>query len=151
MTNSLGSLFVQRKKTFAALGLLVLAAAWWAFRPEKLFINKHVDEPAPFAAAGGPQPVLTGPLENAAQDTLGVATIYKDAGGRQYLRLSGLSAQEAQLQVALKGTGPEIHLGTLGTAKEQTFDLAAPVDLSQYDTVVMFNDRAVATAKLQPF
>lgn len=153
MTNSFVSLVVHRKKTFAALGLLLFVAAWWAFRPEKLFINQRVDEPAPFAASSGPQPVLTGPLEDAAHATVGLATIYKAPGGRLYLRISGLSASPVQLRVALQGKGPKLNLGTLQNPNEQTFDLAASVDLSQYDSVALYRDAtgAFATAKLQPF
>jgi hypothetical protein len=153
MTNAFVSVLIHRKKTFAALGLLVLAAAWWAFRPEKLFINKRVDEPAPFAASSGPQPVLTGPLEDAAHDTVGRATIYQEPGGRQYLRISGLSSSPSQLQVELQGKGPGIHLGALKTPNEQSFDLAASVDVNQYDSVTIYTDQsgAFATATLQPF
>lgn len=153
MTNALVSLLVHRKKTIAALGLVVLAAAWWAFRPEKLFINKSVDEPAPFAAGSDPQPVLTGALVDKAHDTLGRATIYKAPGGRQCLRISGLSHFPAQLHVALNGAGPQIDLGTLQGPKEQSFDLASSVDVGKYDSVAIYGDRSAtfAVAKLQPF
>jgi hypothetical protein len=153
MTNSFVSLVAQRKKTFAALGFVVLVAAWWAFRPEKLFINERVDEPAPFASSSGPEPVLTGPLEDAAHSTLGLATIYQAPAGRRYLRISGLSAAPPQLHVALQGTGPRIDLGALQSPQEQSFDLAASVDLNQYNRVAIFSARAgtFATATLQRF
>src|SRR5258707_104957 len=38
----------------AAAGGPVPVAAWWAFRPEKLWINDKVDEPAPFASSLDP-------------------------------------------------------------------------------------------------
>ena len=44
------SSWLSRKKwLLAGIGVPILVAAWWAFRPEKLWINKQVSEPAPFA------------------------------------------------------------------------------------------------------
>ena len=58
----------------------VLVAAWWAFRPEKLWINQKVSEPAPFASTTDPQPLYTGRLERKAHQTSGRATDYKTPG-----------------------------------------------------------------------
>lgn len=152
MIHTILSLVARRKRILAAVGLPVLVAAWWAFRPEKLFINERVSEPAPFLAGSDPQPVLTGGLENSAHATIGRATIYKTPGGR-YLSITGLSASGAQLRVALKGVGPEIDLGPLRSSSEQNFDLAASADLNQYDRVAIYADHAdtFAIAKLEPF
>jgi len=153
MTHTIVSLVARRKKILAAVGLPVLVAAWWAFRPEKLFIDERVNEPAPFLASSDPQPVLTGGLQNGAHAIIGRATIYKTPGGRRYLSITGLSASAAQLQVALKGVGPEIDLGPLRSSSEQNFDLAASADLNQYDRVAIYADHAdtFAIAKLEPF
>ena len=56
----------RRKWILVALGLPILVAAWWAFRPEKLWINEKVSEPAPFASNSDPQPRYTGLLEGKA-------------------------------------------------------------------------------------
>jgi hypothetical protein len=153
MTNTIASLIARRKIVLVALGLPVLVAAWWAFRPEKLFINEHVNEPAPFLTSSDPQPVLTGPLEDGARGTVGRATIYKTSGGRHYLRIAGLSASDAQLRVVLKGADPELPLGALRSPSEQNFDLPASIDLNHYDSVAIYSDQtgAFAIAKLQPF
>ena len=153
MSNGITSPLAPRKAIFVALGVVVLVAAWWAFRPEKLFINKTVNEAAPFQASGGPQPAFTGTLEDGAQNTVGRATIFKTSEGRYYLRISGLAASTAQFEVALKGAGPEINLGALQSPSEQKFDLAASVDPNQYNSVVIYNQHAgtFATAMLQPF
>lgn len=153
MNNGITSQVAYRKIIFAALGLVVLVAAWWAFRPEKLFINKSVNEPAPFQESSGPQPVFTGPLEDGAHNTVGRATIYKTPEGGRYLRISGFSPSAGQLEVALKGGGTEMNLGALQNPSAQNFNLAASVDLNQYDSVVIYTDHggAFAIAKLQPF
>src|SRR6266849_10096564 len=44
-------------------GVPVLAGAWWAFRPEKLFINQKVNEAAPAALSSEPEALYTGRLE----------------------------------------------------------------------------------------
>ena len=50
-----------RKKTIAAiLAMLVLALAWWGFRPKKLWINKKVHVPL----ASVPEAIYTGRLES---------------------------------------------------------------------------------------
>lgn len=154
MSHTIVSLVARRKRILAAFGLPVLVAAWWAFRPEKLFINERVNEPAPFlAGSSDPQPILTGRLENAAHAAIGRATIYKVPGGHHYLRIVGLSASAAQLQVALRGSGTEMDLGPLKNPGEQNFDLAASADLNQYDRVAIYIDHAdpLAIAKLEPF
>jgi hypothetical protein len=153
MTNTIVSLLARRKRILAALGLPVLVAAWWAFRPEKLFINERVNEPALFLGGSDPQPVLTGRLENAAHAIIGRATIYKTPAGRYYLTITGLSASAAQLRVALQGAGPEMDLGSLKSSSEQNFDLPASTDLNRYERVAIYADHAdaFAIAKLEPF
>jgi hypothetical protein len=64
----------HRKWILAIIGFPILAAAWWAFRPEKLWINQKVNEPAPFASSTDPQPLYTGRLEGKAHQTSGRAT-----------------------------------------------------------------------------
>ena len=67
----------------------VLFVAWWAFRPEKLWVNKKVSEPAPFSSTTDPQPLYTGQLEGKAHQTSGRATIYKAPDGeKDYVRLT---------------------------------------------------------------
>ena len=85
---------LRRKWILAAVGLPVLVALWWAFRPEKLWINQKVNEAAPFDTSGEPQPILTGRFEGKAQQTSGRATVYKKPDGEEYLRLSDLTIRE---------------------------------------------------------
>jgi hypothetical protein len=37
----------SRKRIWALVGLLALLVLWYLFRPERLFINKRVNEPLP--------------------------------------------------------------------------------------------------------
>jgi len=70
------------------MGIAVSVAAWWAFRPEKLFINQKVNEAAPAALSLEPEALYTGKLEGKVHHTSGRATVYKTAEGQEYLRLS---------------------------------------------------------------
>ncbi len=100
MNTHVGSWVLHRKWILAAVGLPILVAAWWAFRPEKLWINQKVSEPAPFASSTDPQPLYTGRLEGKAHQTSGRATIYKTPDGKQYLRLTDFSTSN----------GPDVHV-----------------------------------------
>jgi len=144
------------KWTVVAVGLLVLIALWWAFRPEKLWVNQKVNEPAPFDTSADPKPVLTGRFEAKAEQTSGRATIYKKPGGEEYLHLSDLSAPIGEdLHVELKGARDGTDLGPLKSNQgDQNYDLPVATDLSKYESVAIYSERlhtVIGVAKLEPF
>jgi Electron transfer DM13 len=156
MNTHVGSWVLHRKWILAAVGLPILVAAWWAFRPEKLWINQKVSEPAPFASSTDPQPLYTGRLESKAHQTTGRATIYKTPDGKQYLRLTDFStsngpdvhvvlarSDEANLtQEIVKGQLDSVELGSLkGNQGDQNYDLPASVDLQKYNAAVIYCER----------
>jgi hypothetical protein len=100
MNARVGSWVSYRKWILAVVVLPVLAAAWWAFRPEKLWINQKVNEPAPFASSADPQPLYTGRLEGRAHQTSGRGTIYKTSDGKEDLRLTDFTTSN----------GPDVHV-----------------------------------------
>ena len=164
------STWLSRKKwILVAVGVPVLVAAWWAFRPEKLWINQKVSEPAPFASTADPQPLYTGRLEGKAHQTSGRATVYKNPDGKQYLRLTDFTTSNGpDVHVVLargddKDLGQEIvkdnldsvELGALkGNQGDQNYDLPATADPAKYTAVVIYCERFHAifgVAKLEPF
>jgi len=156
MTTHASTWLFRRKWILAAIGLPVLVALWWAFRPEKLWINQKVDEPAPFDASGGPKPILTGRFESKAQLTSGRATIYKKPGGEEYLRLSDFAAPNGEdLHVQLKGDLNGTDLGPLKNSQgDQNYDLPAATDPNKYGAVVICSQQShtvIGLAKLEPF
>jgi hypothetical protein len=169
MNTHVGSWVLHRKWILAAVGLPILVAAWWAFRPEKLWINQKVSEPAPFASSTDPQPLYTGRLEGKAHQTSGRATIYKTPDGKQYLRLTDFStsngpdvhvvlarSDEANLtQEIVKGQLDRVELGSLkGSQGDQNYDLPASVDLQKYNAAVIYCERFHAVfglAQLEQF
>src|SRR5437016_13894408 len=98
-TNS-GSWLSGKKMILGLIGVPVLIGAWWAFRPEKLFINQKVNEAAPAALSAEPEALYTGKLEGKVHQTSGRATIYKSADGKEYLRLSDFTTSN----------GPDVHV-----------------------------------------
>jgi hypothetical protein len=169
MNTNTSSWISRRKWIFAAIGIPALAAAWWAFRPEKLFINQKVSEAAPAALSAEPEALYTGRLEGKVHQTSGRATIYKSVEGKQYLRLSDFttsngpdvhvllvrSGDEALGQEIVKGELDSVELGTLkGNQGDQNYDLPVRADLNQYQAVAIYCERFHAifgVAKLEKF
>jgi Electron transfer DM13 len=169
MSGLIRSWISRRKWLLAAIGVPVLVGAWWAFRPEKLWINQKVDEPAPFGTSGDPQPLYTGLLVGKAHQTDGRATIYNGPNGKQYLRLTNFSTSNGPdvhvllaqsgdpslQQEIVKGRLDSVELGPLkGNRGDQNYDLPASVDLQKYNAVVVYCERFHAVfgvAKLDNF
>jgi hypothetical protein len=169
MNTKTGSRVSRRKWILAAIGIPVLAAAWWAFRPEKLFVNQKVNEAAPMGLREQPEALYTGRLEGKVHPTNGRATIYKSADGKQYLRLSDFTTSngpdvhvllvraddKALGQEIVKGELEGLELGSLkGNQGNQNYDLPTAVDLNQYQTVAIYCERFHAifgVAKLEKF
>jgi hypothetical protein len=167
-TNS-GSWISRRKWMLAAIGVPVLVAGWWAFRPEKLFINQKVNEAVPAALSSEPEALYTGSLEGKVHQTSGRATIYKTADGKEYLRLSDFTTSngpdvhvllvraddKAFEREIVKGDLSGVELGALkGNQGDQSYDLPAAVDLNQYQVVAIYCERFHAifgVAKLEKF
>jgi hypothetical protein len=147
---------LRRKSIWIAVGLPVLIAAWWAFRPEKLWINKVVNEPAPFTESRGLRPIFTGRFEGRAHPTSGRATIYETTGGVRSLRLTDFTTSNgpdvhvvlaraddpALDQENLKADLDHVELGPLkGNQGDQNYDILASADLQKYNAVVIYCER----------
>jgi hypothetical protein len=163
------SWLLRKKWILMAMGIPVLVGAWWAFRPEKLFINQRVQEAAPASLSAEAQPIFTGKLEGRIHATNGRATIYKAADGTRYLRLTDFAtsngpdvhvvlvrAEDRQLeQEIVKGELDRVELGTLkGNQGDQNYDLPAAADLNKYQAVAIYCETFHAlfgVAKLEEF
>ena len=169
MNTKAGSWISRRKGILAAMGIPVMVAAWWAFRPEKLFINQIVNEAAPAALSSEPEALYTGKLEGKAHPTSGRATIYKSSDGKQYLRLSDFTtsngpdvhvllvrAEDQALGREIVRSGLDgVELGSLkGNQGDQNYDLPVTADLNQYQAVAVYCERFHAifgVARLEKF
>ena len=163
------SWLTHKKWVLIGVGVPILIGLWWAFRPEKLWINQKVDEAAPFASTADPQPLYTGTLEGKAHQTSGRATIYKGPSGGEYLRLTDFKTSngpdvhvllargddENLRQEIVKGQLDSIELSSLkGNQGDQNYDVASSVDLNKYNAVVIYCERFHAifgVARLEQF
>ncbi len=169
MDTNTSSWLSRGKWILVVIGVPVLVGAWWAFRPEKLFINQKVNEAAPAALSSEPEALYTGKLEGKIHQTSGRATIYRATDGKQYLRLSDFTtsngpdvhvllvkAEDKALEGEIvKGDLDHVELGTLkGNQGDQNYDLPATADLNQYQAVAIYCERFHAifgAAKLEKF
>ncbi len=137
------------KKWLVALLVLVIAGAgaWYAFRPERLFINQRVHEQFPTASAANVEPMklALGEFHAGAHETKGTAAIFKLADGKRTLRLTNFStsngpdvhvylvaAADAKDNDTVKSAG-FVDLGSLkGNIGDQNYDVPANVDLAKY-------------------
>ena len=158
-----------KRVVFAALSLLVLVGLWFAFRPEKLFINKTVNEAPPSQTAGGLKPLLAGQFVGEVHKTTGRATIYRQADGSRVLRLTDFSTSNGPavhvLLIDGKSTDPSkdfslatvrnLDLGDLkGNQGDQDYRVPNEVNLAQMNTVAIYCERFHAnfgTAMLRAF
>jgi hypothetical protein len=170
MKNANGrSLRAKARLILPVVGIPVLVGAWWAFRPEKLFINQQVSEAAPISVSGEAEPLYTGKLESREHPTSGRATIYKDGSGKQYLRLTDFATsngpdvhvvlvkaeEPAMSNIIVPGNLQFVELGSLkGNLGDQNYDVPASADLERYQAVAIYCERFHAifgVTKLEKF
>ena len=147
---------MNKRNILIGVGTVVLAAAWYAFRPELLFINKTVHEGFPAGATmasieRGLMAVTQGNFKGLAHETKGLASIYQLADGKRTLRLTDFETSNGP-DVHVYLTAAEIEKGNdainqagfidLGSMKgnkgDQNYDIPADVDLNKYKNVTIW-------------
>ena len=141
------------KIAVAAIGV-VLFVAWYAFRPERLFINERVHETMPTANASSIQAIESGIFYGIAHPTGGTATIYRMEDGGLMLRFTNfrtsngpnvhvylVAADDAKDSETVQHAG-FIDLGPIkGNIGDQNYPLGPDVDLSKYRAVSIWCQR----------
>jgi hypothetical protein len=158
----------KRRVVWWGLTVLVLLGLWYAFRPEKLFVNKKVDEPTP-AALARLTPLYTGAFHSYARDTSGRATVYQQSNGGRVLTLSNFSTSNEPVLKVILLDGSSIANSqnfTLGDSNgrdigeikanqaERSYALPADVDIDRFNTVAIYSaglHAVVGRAKLDAF
>jgi len=147
----------MRKKVWVGAGLVVAAIAWYAFRPELLFVNTTVSEAFPSArvvsatdSATKARQLVAGMFKGYAHETKGSAGIYQ-VGGKRVLRLTDfetsngpdvhvylVAAPDAMDDATVKTAG-FIDLGSMkGNKGDQNYDIPDGVDLTKYRAVTIW-------------
>jgi hypothetical protein len=147
----------MKKWTKLAIPIVVVAAfiAWYAFRPERLVVNRRVDEAMPTAQSGlSPQPLVSGQFYSILHPTAGTATIYRMGDGTRVLRFTGFStsngpdvhvyivASDDAKDVATVEKAGFIDLGVIkGNIGDQNYTLGDDLDLDKYRAVSIWCKR----------
>src|SRR6058998_94844 len=141
---------MSRKLVVLVVLLIAVAGAWYAFRPERLFINQRVNEQFPTASAATNK-LVWGQFHSGAHETKGTATIFQLADGKKTLRLKNfetsngpdvhvylVAAADAKDNDTVKTAG-FVDLGSLkGNIGDQNYDVPANVDLAKYRAVTIW-------------
>jgi hypothetical protein len=146
---------MKKKKLVIPVLAIVLFGAWYAFRPERLFVNHRVDEGLPTAKDGSPAQILaTGTFHSVLHPTAGTATVYAFADGSRVLRLTNfrtsngpdvhiymVAVGDAMDSASVRRAG-HIDLGSMkGNIGDQNYTLHSDVDLSKYRVVSVWCKR----------
>src|SRR5262249_40929947 len=129
--------------------------AWYAFRPERIVVNRRVDEAMPVAQGGvAAQPVVSGQFYSILHPTAGTATIYKIGDGNRGLRFTGFTtsngpdvyvymvAADDAKDVATVQQAGFVDLGVIqGNVGDQNYTLGGDLDLAKYRAVSIWCKR----------
>ena len=144
---------MSKRKVVIGIVILVVVAGWYAFRPERLFINQIVSEQFPTASATSAQTVTlaSGQFHGVAHETKGSATVYQLPEGKKTLRLTNFETSNGPdvvvyLVAAADASDSDtvtragfLPLGSLkGNIGDQNYDLPADVDLTKYKAVTIW-------------
>jgi hypothetical protein len=136
----------------AAVAVLV---GWYAFRPERLVVNRNVNEAMPTApGASSTQPLESGRFYSILHPTEGTATIYQMGDGTRVLRFTSFStsngpdvhvymvaADDAKDAATVQKAG-FVDLGVIkGNIGDQNYALGSDLDLAKYRAVSIWCKR----------
>lgn len=142
------------RKMLVILPIAIVAfVAWYAFRPERLFVNQTVNEQVPTASAANVK-LASGQFHSGAHETKGTATVLQLADGKKTLRLTDFATSNGpDVHVYLVAAGDAkdndtvtkagfIDVGSLkGNIGDQNYDLPAGTDLAKYRAVTIWCKR----------
>jgi len=160
MASSANQLFIWRKYRILIIcfALAAIICFWWLFRPERLFINKRVNEMAPSGIAAL-QPVFTGELHavSGAAATHGRVNIFKHGSSLQ-LQISNLeSTAGGSFTVAVAATAGSTSggtsIGSVTVSSNEKLAIPPGLDPGSNTTVSLIDasHRVIARATLEPF
>jgi hypothetical protein len=135
--------------------VVVIIGAWYAFRPERLVVNRSVNEAMPNAqSASSPQPLESGQFYSILHPTAGTATIYQMGDGTRVLRFTSFStsngpdvhvymvAADDAKDVATVQRAGFVDLGVIkGNIGDQNYTLGSESDLAKYRAVSIWCKR----------
>ena len=142
-------------KVVIPVAALAVLTAWYVFRPERLVVNRNVDEAMPTVPAGSSaQPLESGSFYSILHPTKGTAAIYPMGDGTHVLRLTNFStsngpdvhvymvaADDAKDAATVEKAG-FVDLGVIkGNIGDQNYTLGGDLDLAKYRAVSIWCKR----------
>src|SRR5260370_42649079 len=95
------------RKVAIPVAVVAVLVAWYVFRPERLVVNRRVDEGLPTTQGGlSAQPLESGRFYSILHPTEGTATIFQMGAGTRLLRLASFSTSNA----------PDVHVYMVAAA-----------------------------------
>src|SRR5580658_5616018 len=91
---------MKKRTVIILLVVIVLSVAWYEFRPERLFLNRRVEEDASVGNVCPMEALGSGNFHSIMHETKGTATVYKTAEGSRPLRFATFSTSN----------GPDVHI-----------------------------------------
>jgi Electron transfer DM13 len=158
---------MKKWKIIVPIVVVVLAIGWYWFRPERLIVNRRVDEAMPTTQAASPRQALeSGNFYGVFHPTKGTATIYRMGDGTRVLRFTNfttsngpdvhvymVASDDAKDSASVLRAG-FIDLGSMkGNVGDQNYSLDPNVELSKYRAVSIWCKRFsvnFGTAPLMP-
>lgn len=146
---------MKRRKIAIPIFTLGVFAAWYVFRPERLFVNRVVNEAFPVVADPSSVMVLeSGTFYGIMHPTAGTVTIYALGDGNRLLRFTNfrttngpnvhvylVAAADAPDNASVQRAG-FIDLGAIkGNMGDQNYTLPRGVDLSKYGAISIWCKR----------
>ena len=142
-------------KILIPIAAVVVLVAWYAFRPERLVVDRRVNEAMPIAQGdSSAQNLVSGHFYSILHPTEGTATVYRLGDGARVLRLTSFStsngpdvhvymvAADDAKDVATVQQAGFIDLGVLkGNIGDQNYILGSDLDLGKYRAVSIWCKR----------
>src|SRR5579864_5891902 len=134
MIAGVSSWLSRRKWILAVIAVPVLVAAWSEFRPERLWINKQVSEPAPLPRAAIYQ------VGDSKRDLR--LTDFTTSNGPDVHVLLAQGADQNLTKEFVKGELDSVEPGSpKANQGDQNYDLPDSADLEKYNSVVVYCER----------
>ena len=142
-------------KVLIAVVVVAVLVGWYAFRPERLVVNRRVAEELPSAQGGvSAQPLESGRFYSILHPTEGTATIFQLGDGTRILRLTSfrtsngpdvhvyvVAADDAKDVATVQQAG-FVDLGVIkGNIGDQNYVISSDVDLAKYRAVSIWCKR----------
>jgi hypothetical protein len=152
---------MRKRRIALSVVAVVLVAGWYAFRPERLFLDQRVDE----ATGARGIVIATGAFHGVAHAGRGTGSVVRRADGSRVLELTDfetsngpdlhlylVAARDATDSDGVKAAG-FVTLGPLkGNVGNQAYEIPPDVDLDRYRAVTVWCRRFgvnFATASLE--